>query len=252
MLASLVLVFFGALAAQTPAAGSPPDQQPWPPAGVERAGDHIAHPRLLEHPNPNYTKEAMRAGIQGDVRMEAVVRADGLVGQVRVIESLDPGLDAEAVRTLRQWRFEPGRKDGVAVPVLVQIDMTFRLRDRRGEARAVPSPAPRVDPSAPWPPPGVVRPGYGIQSPRLVHETKPSYPRAAMRAGIEGMVWMEAVVGTNGRVSDVRVTQSLDQEHGLDEEAVRTVRQWRFAPGRRDGVAVPVVVEVQMSFALRK
>jgi periplasmic protein TonB len=65
-------------------------------------------------------------------------------------------------------------------------------------------------------------------------------------------VWLEAVVGTDGRVGDVRVTQSLDREHGLDEEAIRTVRQWQFAPGRRDGAPVPVVVDLQLSFVLRK
>jgi TonB family protein len=252
MLASLALVAVAALAPLAQPTQRPPateatvqqPEKPWPPAGVTRPGPGIVRPRVTKHVYPSYTPEAMHAGIEGAVYMEAVVEADGSVGEVRVTRSLDPGLDDHAIQTLKQWRFEPGRRDGVAVPVLIEMEMTFSLRDGKPERMAV------SIPSTTWPPAGAVHPGSGVQSPRLVHETKPSYTPAAMRAGIEGMVWMEAVVGADGRVSDVRVTQSLD--HGLDEEAVRTLREWRFAPGRRDGVPVPVVVEVQMSFVLRK
>ena len=44
--------------------------------------------------------------------------------------------------------------------------------------------------------------------------------------------------------------RSLDKQHGLDEQAVNTVKEFRFTPGKRDGVAVPVIVEVQMSFTI--
>jgi TonB family protein len=257
MLASLVLVSFVALAAPAASAQPPavevaaqqptaPAPKPWPPEGVFRPGPGIVSPKVVKHPHPSYTPEAMRAGLEGEVFMEAVVLTDGTVGEVRVTRPLDPRLDDQAVRTLKQWEFEPGRRDGVAVPVVVEIQMTFSMRGGRPERSAA------VVPPAAWPPAGVLRPGGGVEAPRLVREVKPMYTPAAMRAGIQGTVWMEAVVGTDGRVSDVRVTQSLDQEFGLDEQAVETVRQWRFAPGRRDGVPVPVVVEIQMTLTLRK
>ncbi len=104
----------------------------------------------------------------------------------------------------------------------------------------------------PWPPPGVVRPGDGITSPRLVKEFKPRYPAAAGNANIQGIVEMEVVVEADGTVGPVRVTRSLDTVHGLDEEAVKTVKKWRFEPGRKDGAAVPVVVDIEMAFTLRK
>lgn len=44
--------------------------------------------------------------------------------------------------------------------------------------------------------------------------------------------------------------RSLDKKYGMDEEAVKTLKQWRFAPGTKDGVAVPVVVEVEMTFTV--
>jgi periplasmic protein TonB len=71
----------------------------------------------------------MHARLQGVVVLEAVVMPDGSVGTVRIVRSLDPnGLDKEAVRTVKLWRFTPGRKDGKPVASLVQVDMAFTLR----------------------------------------------------------------------------------------------------------------------------
>ena len=67
--------------------------------------------------------------MQGSVKLECVVLPDGTVGDVRVTTPLHPDLDQESVRTLRQWTFKPGTKDGVAVPVRVEVEMTFTLRD---------------------------------------------------------------------------------------------------------------------------
>jgi TonB family protein len=55
----------------------------------------------------------------------------------------------------------------------------------------------------------------------------------------------------DGSVGQVRITRSLDDRFGLDQEAIATVKQWRFEPGRRLGVAVPVLVEIEMQFTLR-
>jgi TonB family protein len=98
---------------------------------------------------------------------------------------------------------------------------------------------------------GVYQPGNGVTSPRLIKEVKPTYTGEAMRAKIQGMVTMEAVVMPDGSVGQVRITRSLDDRFGLDQEAIATVKQWRFEPGRRLGVAVPVLVEIEMQFTLR-
>jgi protein TonB len=99
---------------------------------------------------------------------------------------------------------------------------------------------------------GAARPGNGISSPRLIKEVKPNYTADAMRAKIQGIVTLEAVVLPDGSVGPVRVTRSLDPTFGLDQEAERTVRLWRFAPGtNRLGQPVPVLVEIEMTFTLR-
>ncbi len=113
------------------------------------------------------------------------------------------------------------------------------------------SPA-QVSSEKPWPPSGVARVGAGVAAPRLLKDVKPKYTADARSANVQGSVGMEVVVKTDGSVGDVRVQRSLDREYGLDDEAVRAVKQWRFAAGTKDGVAVPVLVEVEMTFALRK
>jgi TonB family protein len=61
-----------------------------------------------------------------------------------------------------------------------------------------------------------------------------------MRAKVQGIVEMSAVVLPDGTVTDVQITRSLDQSFGLDEEAKRTARLWRFRPGTLKGEPVPV------------
>ncbi len=114
-----------------------------------------------------------------------------------------------------------------------------------------PASAAQAKPEQPWPPAGVSRPGGGTTSPRLIKEARPQYTPEARAAKIRGVVVMEAVVQKDGTVGDVRVVRSLDTKFGLDQEAVDTVRKWEFAPGKKDGVAVPVLVEIEISFTLR-
>ena len=72
-----------------------------------------------------------------------------------------------------------------------------------------------------------------------------------MRARIQGAVWVECIVQTNGICSDVTIVRSLDPTFGLDREAVKAAQQWRFKPGTRFGQPVPVLVTIELSFALR-
>ena len=102
-------------------------------AGVSNAqeqADGVQKPQVVRDVKPKYTPEAMQAGIQGSVFLEVVVQDDGTVGEAKVTKSLDEkyGLDAEALKAVKQWLFKPGTKDGKPVPVAVEIEMTFKLK----------------------------------------------------------------------------------------------------------------------------
>lgn len=106
-----------------------------PPAGVPFGGDArasceagIRAPEIVSEMKPQYTRDAMRARVQGGVEMEAVIDATGSVQDVRVLKSLHPQLDQNAVDALKQWKFRPGTLAGEPVPVVVLVEMTFTLR----------------------------------------------------------------------------------------------------------------------------
>ena len=98
---------------------------------VYKIGDGITSPALIKEVKPVYTKAAMDRKVQGSVALEAVILEDGTVGDTRVKRTLDEDLDQEAIKAAKQWRFKPGMKDGKAVPVQVEIELTFELRDKK-------------------------------------------------------------------------------------------------------------------------
>ena len=96
--------------------------------GPYRPGSGISPPRLLHEVKPDYTDEARRTGLTGEVVLEIVVRRDGSVGDVRVLQGLGQGLDRRAIDAVRQWRFSPALRLGKVVDVLVEVAVEFRLR----------------------------------------------------------------------------------------------------------------------------
>ena len=93
--------------------------------------------------------------------------------------------------------------------------------------------------------------GADIMPPRVVRDVKPAYTPEAMRARIEGEVMVQAIVLPDGTVTDVRVSRSLDRVFGLDEEAIKAARQWRFKPATRFGQPVAVYITIGVGFSMR-
>jgi TonB family protein len=102
-----------------------------------RQGPGVTVPRLVRDVKPQYTSDAMRRQIQGSVQLECVVQLDGTPASIKVVRSLDPELDEQAIKALQQWRFQPGTKDGRPVPVIITAEMTFTL----GGPKAAPAAA---------------------------------------------------------------------------------------------------------------
>jgi periplasmic protein TonB len=96
--------------------------------GPYRPGSGIEPPRLLHEVKAQYTEDARRRGIAGDVVLEVVVRRDGSVGDAHVLQGLGFGLDERAISAVRQWRFAPAQRKGVPVDVLVEVAVEFTLR----------------------------------------------------------------------------------------------------------------------------
>jgi TonB family protein len=96
--------------------------------GVYQLGAGIVSPKPLKEVPPAYTPDAMRAKIQGNVVVQVVILESGLVGDVKIVKSLDPnGLDQEAIKAAKKWLFQPATKDGKPVPVYAHLELNFRI-----------------------------------------------------------------------------------------------------------------------------
>lgn len=99
---------------------------------------------------------------------------------------------------------------------------------------------------------GSYQPGTdGVTYPQLIREVAPAYTNGALQARIQGIVALRAEVLADGSVGRVWITRSLDEAFGLDREAERTVKQWRFVPAKQRGRGVPVVVPIELRFTIR-
>jgi TonB family protein len=96
--------------------------------GPYRPGSGIEPPRLLREVKADYTEDARQRGVEGAVVLEIVVRRDGSVGDVRMLQGLAAGLNDRAVQAVRQWRFAPAQRQGTPVDVIVEVAVEFRLR----------------------------------------------------------------------------------------------------------------------------
>jgi TonB family protein len=96
--------------------------------GPYRPGTGITPPSIQREVRPDYTDEGRRRGIAGDVVVEIVVRADGSVGTVKLLQGLGAGLDQRAVDAVRQWKFNPAKRYGMPVDVIVEVAVEFKLR----------------------------------------------------------------------------------------------------------------------------
>ena len=95
--------------------------------GVFRVGCGVSAPQVLFKVDPAYTEQARKAKLEGTVVLNLVVQRDGSVRNVRVVQSLDLGLNEKAIEAVQKWRFRPGMKNGEPVDVAAIIEVTFRL-----------------------------------------------------------------------------------------------------------------------------
>jgi TonB family protein len=155
-----------------------------------------------------------------------------------VLEVVIPGF-----KTLRQNIVLEREKDWKKVITMQvgELEETIQVTARRPQQ---PTPPPAPSTSA-----GVVRVGGNIKMPAKTRNAQPVYPPAMQAAGLEGVVKLDVLIGTDGHVVSVRVLSS--QVHpDFAASAAAAVKQWEFTPTLLNGRAVEVAMTVSMSFSL--
>jgi protein TonB len=102
-------------------------------------------------------------------------------------------------------------------------------------------------PQAPPPPQAAVRVGGQVKAPKKIKNVDPVYPELAQQARVQGVVILECTIAPQGRVTDVKVLRSIPL---LDQSAIDAVKQWTYTPTLLNGVPVPVIMTVTVTFAL--
>jgi periplasmic protein TonB len=93
--------------------------------------------------------------------------------------------------------------------------------------------------------------GDDVTPPIEIRRGSPQYTTAAMQARAQGTILIECVVQTTGVCTNIRVRRSFNPPFGLDEQAMKAAADWRFRPAMRRGQPVPVLVTMEIAFALR-
>jgi TonB family protein len=238
-------------------------------SGVLKSGEKIKPPKLIKEVEPAYPDAARKAGIEGLVIMEATTDTYGRVAEVKVLRSI-PLLDQAAVDAVKQWVYEPMVIDGKPRPVTFTVTTRFRLDDKK---------KPRVEGGVAGGVSGGVQGGVeggveggvvgGVASaeaakkfegdavravgevkpPELIKQVDPVYPDEARKAGIEGIVILEAKADEEGNVSDARILRSIP---ALDQAALDAVKQWKYEPMLIDGKPHKIVFTVTVRFSLKE
>jgi TonB family protein len=186
-------------------------------------------PQPVQRTDPQYSDEALIAGLEGTVQVAAVVSSDGSLRDLRVTHPLGLGLDEKALDAVAQWRYEPAPPQ--PAPVSVPVDFNLPSKFSRWHLIGAKFDAPQ----------GVSRPVF----------VRASYP---LGAGISPNAYEEGrLLGAIGRPANVTLAFDID-DHGKPGrfevvkasydvwgfEAANVVAGWQFAPGMKEGMPVAV------------
>jgi len=207
----------------------------------EFPGGKEAQIKFLQE-NMRYPQEAREKGIEGKVIVKFSVADDtGEILNPRVIRSVHPALDAEALRLVKampRWTWIGDLEKKKLKSVEIEQPIEFRLDGKNtSEVYDMVAEAPQF-------------PG-GSKAMREYLKTNMRYPQIAKENGIQGRVILQFVVDETGKVRDPKILRSVDP--ALDAEAIRLVEAMPlWTPGKQDGKAVAVRFTVPVVFSLQE
>jgi TonB family protein len=98
-----------------------------PPPGTFRVNSEVTAPRVQSSPDAEFSESARRDKYQDEIELRLTVAENGQVRDVCVSQSLGEGLDEQSVAAIRNWKFEPGTREGKPVPVWISVTTNFHL-----------------------------------------------------------------------------------------------------------------------------
>jgi len=208
--------------------------------------------------NVNYPMATAEKGIQGKVYVTFVVEKDGSIGQAKITRSVDPSLDAEALRvtnSLPKWK--PGRQSGKDVAVSYTIPINFVLDNGEKGAKINETTVVGYDKKEAAIKDSIYQecevmpqfPGGELEIRKFIANNI-RYPKEAMKYSEMGKVFVIFVVAKDGAVEKVRIARGISP--ALDNEAIRVVSSMpNWTPGTNKGEPVNVQYTIPVNFQLQ-
>jgi TonB family protein len=223
-------------------------------APVVRIGGAIPPPQKIVDVKPVYPLDAQQAGIQGVQIFEISVDPSGVVLDVRALRGnyllVRAAMDAVLQWTFSEWAGPERRLMTVTVNFMLGTPPHPVSPPEPGQTHLQAQPASgspvQYGAATDWPP-EAVRVGGNIRPPTKTVDARAVYPAAELKAGVQGVVICDLLIGPDGKVKDVRVLRSIPV---LDQAAVDAVRQWEFTPTLLNGNPIPVIVTVSVNFTI--
>jgi TonB family protein len=192
-------------------------------------------PKVITKVNPVYPLEAKRAGIEGNVVLRTTIEKDGSVSNLEVVSG-NPLLVKPALDAVQQWRYEPSVTGSIVTTVTISFSLEKDRSPRPDFGGGLGSGASG----------GVYSIGNGVSAPIPIYKPDPPYTKEAKAAKLQGTVVLSIVIGVDGAVTDAKPIEPFDK--GLTENAIQTVKTWKFKPAMKDGKPVACRVSVEISF----
>jgi len=199
-------------------------------------------PRMVEplqKTEPDYTAEARLAELEGVVVLRGEIDEEGFARNLKVAQPVGLGLDQNAMDAVKQWHFQPVWTQPQEARPIAQIAVDFRLSAHQSRWHLM-----QVQFDTP----------IETERPVFVNAQYPIGAGLGSEAMEEGLL-----VVAMGRVATAKIAFDID-EHGVPihlhalntshpiwgSEATAVVGQWRFTPGMKNGIAVPVPCTVEL------
>ena len=220
---------------------------PIKPLAGERVSEAVLRPRRIQKVDPIYPGVAVQSYIHGTVVLDVRVNSSGSVDEVARISG-PPTLVPAAIEAVKQWKYSPYVKDGVAISVVSTVRLNFSLEENESSGAVSEPPAfeetgPRIAL------PQRIRVSAGVSSGLLVKKVAPEYPPDARAALVQGVVVLSATIDKQGNVSKLELVSG---DTMLAPAAMEAVRQWKYRPYLLNGEAVEVETTIQVNFVLAR
>lgn len=179
---------------------------------LRRVGGGVSQPKALFVVDPQFSEQARKEKFGGMVLVNLIVDTNGMPRNVHILRGIGMGLDEKAVEAVKQYKFLPAMEGGKPVPVELNVEVNFQVFD----------------------------------SPKILHSVPLELTDEARANHAAGTIVVNLTVDTDGNPTNVYILHGVGM--GMDQKAMEAIKQYKFAPFRKDGQPVAEPTSIQLKF----